>query len=32
MVEVHVVTEEGVDGDVEAYYFNVFSGINKSHL
>jgi len=28
--EVQVVSQEGVDGEVGAYWFNVFSGINNS--
>ena len=26
--EFHVVSQEGVEGEVVAYYFNVISGIN----
>ena len=27
--EVHVVLKEGVNGEVEAYWFKLFSAINK---
>ena len=28
--EVHVISQEGVDGEMEVYQFIVFSGINNS--